>query len=83
MPGTKEGGRKSAITNRLKHPDHYQNIGRKGGVAKVAKGFSMVDPERRKELGRKGGQSERKPRAISDTSSNWDDDRLQPDPDAG
>ena len=56
MSGTKAGGKKTAITNKLKHGDnYYAEIGRKGGSVKgTLKGFAS-DHERARLAGRKCG----------------------------
>lgn len=47
MAGTKEGARKATLTNKRLHgEDFYHRIGKKGGSAKVPKGFSMGDNAR-------------------------------------
>lgn len=56
MSGTKAGGRKASITNRLKHgEDFYERIGRKGGRNGHTGGFAS-NHELAKEAGRKGGK---------------------------
>ena len=60
MPGTKDGARKAAITNKQRDPDHYKKIGHRGGSAKVAKGFSMADGPTRIKLGAAGGRASRR-----------------------
>lgn len=64
MAGTKEGGRKAAITNFKKHGiDFYRNIGRKGGSkCGVLKGFAL-DPERARLAGAKGGKVSKRGKA--------------------
>lgn len=60
MAGTKEGGRKAAITNRRKHgPEFYAEIGRRGGRNGHTGGFA-ANPELAKEAGRKGGKISRR-----------------------
>lgn len=60
MAGTKEGGRKAAITNRRKHgPEFYAEIGRRGGRNSHTGGFA-ANPELAKEAGRKGGKISRR-----------------------
>ena len=55
MSGTKEGGRKAAITNLKRHgKEFYANIGREGGKKGHTGGF-YNNPERAAEAGRKGG----------------------------
>lgn len=56
MPGTIEGGRKAAATNKKKYgKEFYANIGRKGGRNGHTGGFA-ANPELAKEAGRKGGK---------------------------
>ena len=56
MPGTIEGGRKAAATNKKKYgKEFYANIGRKGGKNGHTGGFA-ANPELAKEAGRKGGK---------------------------
>lgn len=62
MSGTSAGSQKAAETNKQRDPDHYQNIGRKGGIAHVPKGYSMQEPEVRREQGQKGGKTPRRKR---------------------
>lgn len=60
MSGTKEGGRKAALTNRERHgKDFYANIGRKGGKKGHTGGF-YNDPERAAEAGRIGGKKSKR-----------------------
>lgn len=66
MPGTKSGARNAVNTNKLKDPHHYENIGRKGGSAKVPKGYSMAEKQEREANGRKGGKTPRKPKLIEE-----------------
>lgn len=55
MSGTKEGGKKAALTNFERHgKDFYSNIGREGGKKGHTGGF-YNNPERAAEAGRKGG----------------------------
>lgn len=55
MPGTIEGGRKAAATNKKKYGEEfYANIGRKGGRNGHTGGFA-ANPELAREAGRKGG----------------------------
>lgn len=64
MAGTKEGGRKASITNRLKHgEDFYERIGRKGGQNGHTGGFAS-NPEPAKIAGRKGGRLSRRGKAL-------------------
>lgn len=63
MAGTKEGGRKASITNKLKHgEDFYQRIGRKGGRNGHTGGFAS-NPELAKIAGAKGGRLSRRGKA--------------------
>lgn len=60
MSGTKEGGRKAALTNLERHgKDFYANIGRQGGKNGHTGGF-YNNPERAAELGRIGGLKSRR-----------------------
>lgn len=60
MSGTLEGGRKAAITNKLRHgDDFYAHIGSKGGQMGTTGGFA-ADRERAREAGRKGGSRSRR-----------------------
>lgn len=64
MAGTKEGGRKASITNRLKHgEDFYERIGRKGGQNGHTGGFAS-NPELAKIAGQKGGRLSRRGKAL-------------------
>lgn len=64
MAGTKEGGRKASITNRLKHgEDFYERIGRKGGQNGHTGGFAS-NPELAKLAGQKGGRLSRRGKAL-------------------
>ena len=56
MSGTKCGGKKAAITNKIKHgSDFYARIGRKGGQNGHTGGFAS-NPELAKLAGQKGGK---------------------------
>lgn len=56
MSGTKEGGRKAATTNKLKHgEDFYKSIGKRGGMNGHTGGF-YANRELAKEAGKLGGQ---------------------------
>lgn len=60
MAGTKEGARKAAITNMIKHgPDFYKRIGSKGGKNGHTGGFAF-NPELAKIAGKKGGRISRR-----------------------
>ena len=55
MPGTLEGGRKAAKTNKEKYGEgFYARIGAIGGKKGGAKGFAL-NPELARSAGRKGG----------------------------
>lgn len=56
MSGTKAGGQKTVITNRLRYgDDYYQRIGREGGKKGRTGGF-FGDPERASRCGKMGGR---------------------------
>lgn len=60
MAGTKEGGRKAALTNKRKQgADFYSRIGRKGGKNGHTGGFA-ANPELAREAGRKGGKKSKR-----------------------
>lgn len=60
MAGTKEGGRKAAITNKQKHgADFYVTIGRKGGKNGHTGGFAS-NPEFAAQMGHIGGKISRR-----------------------
>lgn len=60
MPGTKAGGAKAALTNKLKYgPEFYANIGRRGGKNGHTGGFA-ANLELAREAGRKGGKISRR-----------------------
>ena len=60
MPGTKEGGRKAAMTNRTRHgKDFYARIGAKGGKLGTTGGFA-ANRDLAREAGRKGGMISRR-----------------------
>ena len=63
MAGTKEGGRKAAITNKLKYGDgFYADIGAKGGRNGHTGGFA-ANPELAKIAGSIGGKKSRRGKA--------------------
>lgn len=63
MAGTKEGGRKAAKTNLLKHgKDFYREIGRKGGQKGHTGGF-YGNPEFASKMGAIGGKKSRRGKA--------------------
>lgn len=56
MAGTKEGGRKAAITNKMKYgDDFYKEIGTTGGRNGHTGGFA-ANPELARIAGAKGGR---------------------------
>ena len=60
ISGTRIGGLKAREANLKKNPNHYKEIGGKGGKKtkdelKSPKGFGAATPEQRSEWGRKGG----------------------------
>lgn len=73
MPGTLEGGKKAAATNKARHgSDFYARIGFKGGSNGHKGGFAaetvgkdgLTGPERAKLAGHKGGTKSRRGPAI-------------------
>lgn len=68
MAGTKEGGRKASLTNRMRDPDFYRRIGRIGGKNGTTGGFAsetvgkdgLTGYERAKIAGAKGGRLSRR-----------------------
>lgn len=63
MAGTKEGGRKAAITNKLKYGDgFYADIGAKGGRNGHTGGFA-ANPELAKIAGSIGGKKSKRGKA--------------------
>ncbi len=73
MPGTIEGGRKAAATNKAKYGDgFYSSIGRKGGKRSSTGGFAslkvgkdgLTGAERAKLAGAKGGTISKRGPAI-------------------
>lgn len=63
MAGTKEGGKKAAITNLQKYgKDFYRNNGAKGGHNGHTGGFA-ANPELAKIAGAKGGRISKRGRA--------------------
>ena len=72
MPGTKQGGKLAAKTNKDRHgPDFYKRIGAKGGAVGNTGGFAsnLVDengltgPQRASIAGAKGGAKSRRGKA--------------------
>lgn len=67
MAGTIEGGRKAAITNKMKYgDDFYRGIGHKGGSkTSPAKRWWALHPELAKAAGAKGGAKSKRGKAKS------------------
>lgn len=68
MPGSIEGGKKAAQTNKERHGDSfYAQIGaiggKKGKADGTIKGFAL-NPDRAREAGRRGGQLSRRTNAV-------------------
>lgn len=60
MAGTIAGGRKAAITNKIRHgSEFYAEIGRKGGKNGHTGGFA-ANPELAKIAGQKGGRKSKR-----------------------
>lgn len=75
MSGTKAGGRKASITNRLKHgEDFYERIGRRGGQNGHTGGFA-ANHELAKEAGRKGGRVSKRGKQKSPLRSHYTGDK--------
>ena len=56
ISGTVAGGKKAALTNKLRHgADFYAQIGKKGGKNGHTGGFASMTPEQVKACGAKGG----------------------------
>lgn len=79
MAGTKDGGRKAALTNKLKHgEDFYKNIGRKGGKKSNGGGFAslkvgkdgLTGAERAKKYGAIGGKRSKRGKAKDENNNN-------------
>jgi general stress protein YciG len=64
MPGTIEGGKKAAETNKKRDPDFYRKIGAKGGQKGTTGGFA-ANRLLASIAGRKGGRKSR-PRKPSE-----------------
>ena len=60
MAGTKAGAAKTKKALLKKNPNHYAEMGAKGGSKKVPKGFAVMDKEKRKKANQKGGRNSRK-----------------------
>lgn len=64
MAGTKEGGRKAALTNKLKYgEDFYGNIGAVGGKNGHTGGF-YANRELARTAGAKGGRLSRRTKKV-------------------
>lgn len=59
MPGNRIGGIKTRDKNLAKNPNFYKDIVRKGGKARVPKGFA-ANPELARIAGAKGGKISRR-----------------------
>lgn len=79
MAGSKEGGRKAALTNKLKYgEDYYKNIGRKGGKKCNSGGFAslkvgkdgLTGAERAKKYGAIGGKRSKRGKAKNENNNN-------------
>lgn len=69
MAGTKAGGRKAAVTNKLKYGDNfYANIGRRGGRNGHTGGF-FANPELAKIAGAIGGRKSKRGPAKPKTTA--------------
>jgi general stress protein YciG len=67
MSGTKAGGLKTAATNKALYGiDHYKRAGAIGGLAKVPKGFALMDKKKVRAAGKKGGSTSRKTIVIGE-----------------
>lgn len=67
MAGTKTGGKKAALTNKLKHgADFYARIGKVGGQNGHTGGFA-ANPELAKIAGSIGGRVSRRGKARKQT----------------
>ncbi|MCC7288814.1 hypothetical protein IT414_00235 [bacterium] len=65
MPGTVEGGRKAAATNKARYGEaFYVKIGAAGGKKSRNGGFA-ANPELARIAGRKGGQASRKNKKVA------------------
>ena len=79
MAGSIEGGRKAALTNKLKHgPDFYKRIGHlggtsgehRGGFASLKRGKDgLTGSERAKIAGAKGGRKSRRGKAKHENNN--------------
>lgn len=66
MPGTLSGGKKAAIANLKRNPNHYREIGKIGGFNSDKVGADgLTGRQRAKIAGRKGGlKSKRGPKKV-------------------
>ncbi len=63
MPGTRDGGRKAAATNKQRYgANFYELIGRRGGTVSRGGGFAK-DPDLARRAGAKGGRASRRTKA--------------------
>ena len=66
MAGTKNGGRRAAVTNKQRYgANFYEMIGRKGGKISKGGGFAM-NPELARVAGAKGGRASRRTKGQND-----------------
>lgn len=69
MAGTKEGGRKAALTNKTRHgADFYARIGADGGRKGTTGGFA-ANPELARVAGARGGRVSRRRKAAPKTDA--------------
>lgn len=74
MSGTKEGAKKAAATNKVKHgEDFYKRIGSKGGKRTGLKGFAL-NPALARVAGAKGGRNGRRGGSKKNTAIICDSD---------
>lgn len=67
MAGTKIGGAKAALTNKIRHGENfYEGIGRAGGRKSRGGGFAK-NPQLARDAGRKGGSSVKRRKTIATT----------------
>jgi general stress protein YciG len=63
MPGTRDGGRRAAATNKMRYgAAFYETIGKKGGKISRGGGFAK-NPALARVAGRKGGMASRRRKA--------------------
>lgn len=63
LAGTVAGGKKAAAKNLANDPDFYRRIGKRGGQARVPKGFG-TNPELARIAGIKGGKKSKRGPAV-------------------